>query len=101
GYFSANGIARGSAPMLWMRPKLELLRFVTGLPFTNQLNALNASTRASILCCAVSENCRTSERSTVCRPGPKYALRFELPYVPRAGCAKAFGLSQLLIVPSA
>ena len=40
--------------------------------------ALNASTRASILCPFVKRNERTSERSTCCRPGPSYALRTDV-----------------------
>src|SRR6185436_19225812 len=83
-----------------IRPKVALLRLTPGLPGMNQLSALNASTGASNLWLLGSANCRTSDKSSTLKPGPSYALRTELPYVPNAGCAKAVGLNQLLIVPS-
>ena len=42
----------------------------SGCPSRNQLNALNASTRASIRCVSTNRNDRTSDRSTTRLPGP-------------------------------
>src|SRR5262245_5004327 len=98
-YLTANCMMRGS-PDEVMRPNVALENVVFGLSGRNQLNALNASTRASTRWRVPSRNDRTSDRSTTLRPGPSYALRTELPYVPSAGCWNARGLSQLLIVPS-
>ena len=72
-YLSANCMMRGLAAaendVIFPNVVAEL-RFTPGLPGMNQLNALNASTRASTLCAPDSENWRTSERSTVLKPGP-------------------------------
>src|SRR6267143_1889994 len=71
-YLSANCITRGEAAVEndVIRPKVVAeLRLMPGLPGMNQLNALNASTRASILFELDRANCRTSERSTVLNPG--------------------------------
>src|SRR5436190_15079047 len=83
-----------------MRPKFALLKSVIGSPHRSQLSALNASTRASIRCMFWSPNDRTSDRSTVRLPGPRYALRPEFPVAPIAGWANAAGLNQLLNVLS-
>src|SRR5262245_17459454 len=95
---------RGS-PATRYRPKSGLERFVTGAwfvvgltltsPGRNQLNALNASMRASSRCDVAKRNDRTTARSTTRVPIPSYAFRPELPCVPSAGCEKAAALSQL------
>jgi hypothetical protein len=97
----ANCITRvDRAPSVWIRPKLELLRLVTGLPFTNQLTRVEGiDARLDLALGAQRELPHQREidglppgRSTRCVP------RFRTCRPPAA--RKAFALSQLLLVPS-
>src|SRR5437762_11553183 len=72
-------------------PNVAELRATLGLPHSNQLNALKASALTSICFEPPTLNERVNAMSRFLNPGPRTILRTELPSVPAAGCAKAFG----------
>src|SRR5690606_32816194 len=96
---TANCRMRGS-PAVVMRPKLPDVSVLFGRPKLARFSALNASARNCTRYRSLNTNVLNRPTSSTAYPGPRYALRADVPNVPSAFGANASVLNQRLSLSS-